>query len=211
MEAHHDPVRVLCIDDHPMIRDGVATLLSPDSGVVLAGESSDVAHGVEQIQRLRPDVVLTDFHLSDGTALDVIAAVRLLSPGTRVIVFTDASGDLVARRALDAGAAAWLLKRNQGGHILDAIHGVMAGRQIVDEDVLREIEQHRHDATLSEREIQVLRLVSCGLANREIARRLSLTEGTVKNYLAQILGKFGAEDRTHAVVLGMRRGAIALS
>ena len=211
MEARDGPVRVLCIDDHPMIRDGVATLLSRDAGVALVGESESVARGIEQIERLRPDVVLTDLHLPDGTALDVIAAARLLSPGTRVIVFTETSGDLVARRALEAGAAAWLLKRNQGGHILDAIHGVMAGRQVVDGDVLREIEQHRHDATLSDREIQVLRLVSCGLANKEIARRLSLAEGTVKNYLAQILGKFGAEDRTHAVVLGVRRGAIALS
>ncbi len=211
METRDTFVRVLCIDDRPVIRDGIAALLSRDPGVTLVGESSGVAHGVEQIERLRPDVVLTDLHLADGTALDVIAAARLLSPRIRVIVFTETSGDLVARRALDAGAAAWLLKRNQGGNILDTIHGVMAGRQIVDDDVLRKIEQHRNDATLSDREIQVLRLVSCGLANREIAQRLSLAEGTVKNYLAQILGKFGAEDRTHAVVLGMRRGAIALS
>ena len=203
-------VRVFCIDDHPMVRDGIATLLSRDDGMAPVGESASVAHGIAQIALLRPDVVLTDLHLPDGTALEVIAAVRQQSPATRVIVFTETSGDLIARRALESGAWGWLLKRTEGGRIIDAILGVRAGRQVVDAEVLREIDEHQHDTPLSERESQVLRLVSSGLANWEIARRLSLAEGTVKNHLAQILEKLGAEDRTHAVVLAMRRGAIAL-
>ncbi|MBB3178777.1 response regulator transcription factor [Variovorax sp. Sphag1AA] len=210
MESATNRVRVLCVDDHPTIRTGVAALLARDPSLELVGEAAGVEQAVQQLEQLRPDVVLTDMRLPDGTALDVIAAARGLHEATQIVVLTESSGDVGARRALAAGAKGYILKSRPGSDIVAAIRGVKAGHRVIDSDVSRRMAAHAHERDLSEREIQVLRLVSQGLANKEIGKQLLLSEGTVKNYLAQILSKLGAADRTNAVVLALSRGILGL-
>lgn len=201
-------IRALIVDDHPLIREGIAALLAREPAIELVGEAGDGARGVAQFEALRPDVVLMDLQMPGGSGIDAIGAILALDPAARVIVLTTFAGDVRARRALDAGARAYLIKGRVRTDLVAAIHSVMAGARPVDPDVVQEMRRHAVDDALTEREAQVLRLVARGLANREIGERLAIGEGTVKNHLKRILSKLGASDRTHAVVIGMERGVL---
>ena len=211
MEPATERVRVLFVDGRPVVREGIAALLAGDASIELVGQAGTVAAALERVGRLRPDVLLTDTRLADGTALDVIAGACRGDIGPRVVLLTDLSGDVAARRALAAGAQGYLLTTQADHHLLDAIHAAMAGRCIVDAGVGRQVQQAGHDGDFGPREIQILQGVAQGLSNRAIGVALSLTEGTVKNYVARLLEKLAARDRTHAVVIALRRGVIELN
>jgi DNA-binding NarL/FixJ family response regulator len=210
MEPVADRVRVVCVDGRPVVREGVAALLSGDASVELVGQCGTVAAALERVNRLRPDVLVTNTRLADGTALDVIAGACRGEAGPRVVLLTDLSGDVAARRALAAGAQGYVLTTQADQDLISAIHAAMAGHCIVDADVGRQVQWAGSDGDFSHREVQVLRLVAQGLSNKAIGVALTLTEGTVKNYLARLLEKLAARDRTHAVVIALRRGVIEL-
>ena len=202
------PIRALIVDDHPLIRDGIAALLAREPSIELVGEADDAARGVAQFALLQPDVVLMDLQMPGGSGLDAIGEILAIDPGAKVIVLTTFAGDVRARRALQAGARSYLIKGRVRTDLVNAIHAVMRGGQVVDADVSREMRAHASDDALTDRESQVLRLVAQGLANKEIGDRLDISEGTVKNHLKRILSKLDASDRTHAVVIGMARGVL---
>jgi DNA-binding NarL/FixJ family response regulator len=201
-------IRVLVVDEHPLIRYGIASVLANEKGILMVGEVGDAAQALSCLRSLRPNVVLMDIQLSSTSGGDAVLALVEADRRVRIIVLTALSGDLSARRALTAGARAYLLKQRARTELADAIRGVMEGRCIVDPEVRRELEARSNDEDLTLRELQVLRLVADGLANREIGERLSISEGTVKNHVKHILRKLGAADRTHAAVIGVARGAL---
>ncbi len=201
-------IRVLAVDEHPLIRYGVASVLADEKDILVVGEAGDAAQALSCFRSLRPNVVLMDLQLPDTSGCDAIVALVEADRRVRVIVLTALSGDLGARRALAAGARAYLLKERMRTELADAIRAVMKGRCIVDAKVKRDIEARSNDEDLSLREIQVLRLVADGMANREIGERLSISEGAVKNHVKHVLRKLGAADRMHAVFIGVERGAL---
>jgi len=205
-----ETIRVLSVDDHPLLREGIAGLLSSNSEVSLIAEASNGIEAVEQYRRHRPDVTLMDLQMPDMSGIDAIIAIRGEFPAARIIVLTTYSGDVLAQRVLKAGAKAYLLKRLVRKELLDTIRAVHAGQRWINSDVAMEIANHTMDDSLSDREIHVLRLVARGSSNRVIAAELLITEGTVKSHINNILSKLHARDRTHAVALALRRGVIGV-
>ena len=201
-------IRVLVVDDHPLIRQGIASRLASEKDIVVVGEAADAAEALARFRTLRPDIVLMDLQLQDVSGHDAIAAIVELDPQSRVIVLTAFAGDLRARRAFAAGARAYLLKNRVQTDLADTIRAVMDGVRVIDPEVRRDLVARSGDEDLTPREREVLRLVADGLANRAIGERLAISEGTVKNHVKRILAKLGATDRTHAVVIGIARGII---
>jgi len=204
------PIRLLVVDDHPVLREGVAAILEDRTDMVLAGEARDGAEAVARFRELRPDVVLMDLQMPVMNGVEAILAIRAEFPNARILVLTTYAGDAQAVRALKAGATGYLLKSSLRTEMLDAIHNVHRGRRHVHGDVAAEIALHVTDESLSEREIAVLNLVANGKANKEIAHALSLSEETVKAHLKNIFAKLDVADRTHAVTVAARRGMIEL-
>jgi len=204
------PIRLLVVDDHPVLREGVAAILEDRTDMVLAGEARDGAEAVARFRELRPDVVLMDLQMPVMNGVEAILAIRAEFPNARILVLTTYAGDAQAVRALKAGATGYLLKSSLRTEMLDAIHNVHRGRRHVHGDVAAEIALHVTDENLSEREIAVLNLVANGKANKEIAHALSLSEETVKAHLKNIFAKLDVADRTHAVTVAARRGIIEL-
>ena len=204
------PIRLLVVDDHPVLREGVAAILEDRTDMVLAGEARDGAEAVARFRELRPDVVLMDLQMPIMNGVEAILAIRAEFPNARILVLTTYAGDAQAVRALKAGATGYLLKSSLRTEMLDAIHNVHRGRRHVHGDVAAEIALHVTDENLSEREIAVLNLVANGKANKEIAHALSLSEETVKAHLKNIFAKLDVADRTHAVTVAARRGIIEL-
>jgi DNA-binding NarL/FixJ family response regulator len=200
------PIRVLIVDDHPMVRDGIAALLSRQPDMDPVGEASNGVEAVEKFRELSPDLTLMDVQMPCMGGVEAIAEIRRLSPDARVLVLTTYPGDANAARALRAGAAGYLLKNGIRLELIDAIRMVHAGRRAITADIAHEIATHALDDVLTEREIEILRLVADGHANKEIARRLNLSNDTIKAQLKTIFGKLGVHDRTHAVTLAARRG-----
>ena len=203
-------IRVLSVDDHPLLRDGVAALIGNQTDMVLIAEASNGREALEQFRRHRPDVTLMDLQMPDMSGIDAMSAIRGEFPDARIIVLTTHAGDVLVARALKAGAHAYLLKGLLRKELLETIRAVHAGQKRVSPEIAAEIAEHATDDALTPREIDVLRLIARGNANKIIAAELSLTEETVKSHIRNIFSKLGANDRTHAVAIGLKRGIIGL-
>jgi DNA-binding NarL/FixJ family response regulator len=203
-------IRVLAVDDHPLLRSGIAALIGTQPDMELVAEASTGREAVQAHRDARPDVTLMDLQMPDMSGLDAIVAIRGEAPSARIIVLTTYSGDVLAQRALKAGAQAYVLKSLVRAEILNTIRAVYAGERRIQVDVANEMARHTADASLTSREIQVLQLVAAGCANKAISVRLDINEETTKTHVKNILAKLGARDRTHAVSLGLKRGIISL-
>ena len=203
-------IRILSVDDHPLLRAGIGALIATQPDMQLVGEASNGREAVQLHRELNPDVTLMDLQMPDMSGLDAIIAIKTENPTARIIVLTTYSGDALAQRALKAGAQAYVLKSLVRTEMLNTIRVVYEGEKRIQADVAAEIAKHTADAALTTREIEVLRLVASGHANKEISARLSINEETTKSHVKNILAKLGAKDRTHAVSLGLKRGIISL-
>ncbi len=202
------PIRVLIVDDHPMVRDGVAALLERQPDMEAAGEAADGAEAVAKFQALAPDVTLMDVQMQGVGGVEAIEAIRRLSPDARVLVLTTYPGDAQAIRAMRAGAAGYLLKNCIRKELLDAIRSVHGGRRYVSADIAHQIATHALDEPLSARELAILQLLAEGQSNKQIGLRLYLSTDTIKSHLKTLYAKLGVDDRTHAVTVAARRGYI---
>ena len=203
-------IRVLSVDDHPLVREGVGTIINSQADMSLAGTASNGREGIEAFRVLRPDVALMDLRLPDLSGLDVMIAIRSEFPDARVIMLTTFEGDMEVQRALKAGARGYLLKSMSPQKMLEMIRQVHAGRKCVPPEIAAELAEHLADEALSKRELEVLEQVAAGHRNREIAAKLFIAEETVKVHIKHIMGKLGATDRTHAIAIAARRGFIRL-
>jgi len=203
-------IRVLTVDDHPLVRQGIAGLVGVQQDMVLVGEASDGREAIQQFRTHHPDVTLMDLQMPGMNGIDAILAIRNEFPDARVIVLTTYTGDVQVLRALKAGAQAYLLKNALHKQLLETIRAVHAGKKTLSPEVSYEIAEHATDDSLTPAEIAVLRLIAAGNANKQIADQLSITEETVKSRVKNILSKLGANDRTHAAMIGLKRGIIDL-
>ncbi len=203
-------IGLLVVDDHPVLRQGLAALLANEHDMRLMGEASNGREALEQFRLLRPDVTLLDVQMPEMNGIEAIRAIRAEFPSARIIVLTTYAGDILAQRALKAGAQGYVLKGLLRKELMDTIRAVHGGLKRINADVATQIAHHAADDALSNREIEVLRLVAVGNSNKRIGAHLSISEETVKGHVRSILEKLGAQDRTHAVTLGMSRGIIQL-
>jgi DNA-binding NarL/FixJ family response regulator len=210
MSSDASPIRVLAVDDHQLIRTGIATLLLPESDMELVGEASNGRVAITKFRECRPDVTLMDLQMPEMSGFDAILAIRDEFPEARIIVLTTYAGDVQAQRAIKAGAQGYLLKNLMHKELLQTIRSVHAGRKAMSVDIAAQVAEHIGEEGLTPKEIDVLRLIAAGNANKEIAASLSITEETVKSRVKNILDKLGANDRTHAVTIGLKRGIIEL-
>ena len=203
-------IRVLSVDDHALLREGIAALIGNQSDMQLIGEAANGREALEQFRKHHPDITLMDLQMPEMNGIDAISAIRGEFPDARIIVLTTYAGDFQVSRALKAGARGYLLKGMLRQELLETIRAVHAGRKRLSPEVAAEIAEHAIDDVLSPREIDVLRLIAEGNANKEVAEKLSLAEETVKGHVKNILAKLGVNDRTHAVTIGLKRGIIDL-
>jgi DNA-binding NarL/FixJ family response regulator len=203
-------IRVLSVDDHPLLREGVAALVSNQSDMELVGEAANGREAIELFRKHHPDITLMDLQMPVMSGIDAMGAIRGEFPDARIIVLTTYAGDVQVLRALKAGARAYLLKGLLRKELLETIRAVHAGQKRMPAEVAADIAGHATDDTLTVREIDVLRLIAGGNANKEIAAQLSIAEETVKGHVKNILAKLSANDRTHAVTIGLKRGIIDL-
>ena len=203
-------IRILAVDDHPMLREGIASLVSSQSDMELVAEASTGREALEQFRKHRPNLTLMDLQMPDMDGIEAMVAIRSESPEARIIVLTTYKGDVKILRALKAGARAFLLKGLLQKELLETIRAVHAGQRRIPPEVAAELADHAIDDALTTREIDVLRLIAGGNTNKLIADQLSITEETVKGYVKNILSKLGASDRTHAVTIALKRGIIDL-
>jgi DNA-binding NarL/FixJ family response regulator len=210
MSTNPKPIRIALADDHPLLRQGITALLADQTDLKLVAEASNGLEAVEQFRRNRPDVMLMDLQMPGMNGIDAMIAIRGEFPDARFIVLTTYSGDVQIVRALKAGARAYLLKSLLHRELLDTIRAVHAGQKRIPPEVAAELAEHAADDSLTAREVEVLRLIAAGNANKLVADRLSITEETVKAHVKNILSKLDANDRTHAVTIGLKRGIIEL-
>ena len=203
-------IRILSVDDHPLLREGIATIINTQPDMLLVASAASGKEGVEAFRNLRPDVTLMDLRLPDLSGIEVIIAIRTEFPDARIIVFTTFEGDIDIRRALQAGAHGYLLKSMPPRQILDTIRQVHSGKKSIPNEIASQLAEHLSDEPLTSREIDVLQRVSEGKRNRDIAKRLFISEETVKVHLKHIMGKLGATDRTQAMAIAARRGFISI-
>ena len=208
MSSGSSQIRILAVDDHALVRDGIAGLLSVQPDMVMAGEASNGREAIQQFRVLHPDITLMDLQMPEMNGLDALIAIRNEFPDAKVIVLTTYAGDVQILRALKAGAQAYLLKSTLHKELLQTIRSVHAGKKALSPEVSYEIAEHATDDALTPAEIAVLRLIAAGNANKQIADQLSITEETVKSRVKNILSKLGANDRTHAAMIGVKRGII---
>ena len=201
-------IRVLTVDDHPVLRNGIAGLVSDQADMVLVGEASNGREAIQQFRTHKPDVTLMDLQMPELNGIDTIIAIRGEFPNARVIVLTTYTGDVQIVRALKAGAQGYLLKSLLHKELLDAIRIVHAGKRILTPELSVEVASHAVDDSLTPAEVSVLRLIANGNANKQIADQLSISEETVKSRVKNILSKLDANDRTHAVTIALKRGII---
>ena len=208
MNADVSLIRILAVDDHPLVREGISGLVAGQSDMSVVAEATNGREAIKQFRAHRPDVTLMDLQMPEMNGLDAIIAIRGEFSEARIIVLTTYAGDVQALRAIKAGARAYLLKNTLHKELLDSIRAVHAGRRNISPEVSYELAEHATDDALTPAEISVLRLIAAGNANKQIADQLSITEETVKGRVKNILSKLGANDRTHAAMIGLKRGII---
>jgi DNA-binding NarL/FixJ family response regulator len=201
-------IRILCVDDHPLLREGIATLVATQPDMALVAEASSGREAIAQFRQHGPDVTLMDVQMEGMNGIEAIIAIRAEWPGAKIIVLTTYAGDVLAQRALKAGAHAYVLKGSIRKEILDTIRDVSKGLKRIEPNVAADLAKHQSDANLTPREIEVLSLVAAGNSNKLIAAQLHINEETAKTHIKSILAKLDANDRTHAVTLGLQRGVI---
>jgi DNA-binding NarL/FixJ family response regulator len=203
-------IRILAVDDHPMLREGIASLVASQSDMELVAEASTGREALDQFRNHRPDLTLMDLQMPDMDGIEAMVAIRDEFPEARIIVLTTYKGDVQVLRALKAGARAYLLKGLLRKELLETIRAVHRGEKRIPPEIAALLADHVVDEALTSREIDVLRLIAGGNANKLIGHQLSITEETVKGYVKSILSKLGAKDRTHAVTVALKRGIIHL-
>jgi len=203
-------IRILCVDDHPILREGIAALVGKQPDMELVAEASNGLEAIELFRQNRPDVTLMDLQMPEMDGIEATHAICREAPGSRIIVLTTYVGDIQIKRAIKAGARGYLLKGLLRKELIETIRAVHAGQKRISPEVAAEIAEHSCDDALTPRELDVLRLIGGGNANKEIAARLSITEETVKGHVKNLLAKLNANDRTHAVTLALKRGIIEL-
>lgn len=203
-------IRILSVDDHPLLRDGIAAVFEGQEDMTLVGQASNGREAIESFRRLRPDVTLMDLRMPDMSGIEAITAIRTEFPAARIIVLTTYAGDAQAAAALKAGAVGYLLKNLVRKELLETIRVVHGGKRRVLAEIATQIAEHVADDTLTAREVEVLRRVAAGKSNKLIAAELDISEGTVKTHMKSILPKLDASDRTHAVMIALKRGILDL-
>ena len=203
-------IRILAVDDHPLVRQGIAGLVGVQPDMVLIGEASTGREAIQEFRKHHPDVTLMDLQMPEMSGLDALIAIRNEFPEAKIIVLTTYAGDMQIRRALKAGAQAYLLKNTLHKELMETIRAIHAGKKALSPEASYEMAEHATDDALTPAEIAVLRLIAAGNANKQIADQLSITEETVKSRVKSILSKLGANDRTHAAMIGLKRGIIEL-
>lgn len=204
------PIRILTVDDHPLLREGIAAVIEGQPDMVLVGEAANGREGVDAFRSCRPDVTLMDLQMPEMGGVEAIGAIRQEFPGARVVVLTTYQGDVQALRAFKAGASGYLLKSMLRKELVDTIRSVHEGRRRIPAEIAAEIAEHASDDALTAREVEVLRQVAAGNGNKRIAVKLSISEETVKAHMKNILAKLDANDRTHAVTIALKRGFIEI-
>jgi len=210
VHSTHNLIRILTVDDHPLLRKGIAALVNAEPDLKLVAEASNGKEAIEAFRSHQPDVTLMDLQMPGVDGLEAICAIRSEFPDARIIVLTTYTGDMQVLRALKAGARAYILKGQVHKELLDTIRAVHAGQKRIPPEIAAELADHATDDPLTEREVDVLRLIASGNSNKQIADRLSIGEATVKSHVTNILSKLGANDRAHAVTIGLKRGIIEL-
>jgi DNA-binding NarL/FixJ family response regulator len=208
MNSKSEPIRILSVDDHPLIRQGIAGLVETQADMSLIAEAVNGREAIQQFRQHRPDITLMDLQMPEMGGLDAIIAIRGEFPEARIVVLTTYAGDVQALRALKAGARAYLLKDSLHKELLATIRAVQAGKKSMSPEVSFELAEHATDDALTPAEVRVLHLIAEGNANKEIAAQLSTSEDTVKGQVRNILSKLRAKDRTHAAMIGLKRGII---
>lgn len=203
-------IRILTVDDHPVLREGIAAVLASEQDMLLVAEASNGREAVEQFRSHHPDVTLMDVQMPEVNGIDAIAKIREEFPDARIIVLTTYTGDAQAARAFKAGAYGYLLKNMVRKELVDTIRTVHSGKKRIPPEIAVEMAQHHTDDALTEREIEVLSEVAAGNANKMVAQLLNISEETVKAHMRSILSKLGANDRTHAVTIAVKRGIIEI-
>ena len=203
-----EPIRIFSVDDHPLMQEGIAAVIRSQSDMVLVAEASSGREAIQRFKEVAPDVTLMDLRLPDMSGIDAMIAICSESPGAYVIILTTFAGDVEIRRALQAGARAYLLKSMKPSEMMEVIRQVHQGRKRILPEIAEQLAQYYADEVLTAREIEVLELIAGGNRNRDIAEKLFITEETVKVHVKHIMEKLGASDRTQAVAIGVRRGMI---
>jgi DNA-binding NarL/FixJ family response regulator len=203
-------IRILAVDDHSLLRQGIAGLIADEPDMTLVAEAANGREAIQQFRTHRPDITLMDLQMPEMSGLDAMVTILGESPEARIIVLTTYSGDVQALRAIKAGARAYLLKNSLSKELLGAIRAVHAGRKTLSPEVSFQLAEHSAEESLSAAEVRVLRLIAEGHTNKDIAALLSMTEDAVKGQVRSILSKLGASDRTHAAMIGLKRGIIEL-
>jgi DNA-binding NarL/FixJ family response regulator len=208
MSPETHPIRVLVVDDHPVVRRGIEGLLATELDMSFVGEAATGREALQLYRRHRPDITLMDLMMPEMNGLDAMIAIRAEDPEARIIVLTTYLGDVQVLRALQAGARGYLLKNSLYKELLETIRSVQAGKKSLSPEACLQLAEHSTDQALSPSELRVLRLIAQGNANKEIAAKFSVSEGTVKAQVRSIMSKLGAKDRTHAAMIALKRGII---
>jgi DNA-binding NarL/FixJ family response regulator len=210
MSGTSNMIRILTVDDHPLLRKGIASLVNVEPDMKLVAEASNGEESIEQFRLHRPDVTLMDIQMPGLNGIEAINRILGEFSDARIIVLTTYTGDVQVLRALRAGARAYILKGHVHKELLETIRAVHAGKKRIPPDIANELAEHAADDELTEREIEVLRLIAGGNSNKQIADKLSVGEATIKSHVTNILSKLGANDRSHAVTIGLKRGIVEL-
>ncbi len=203
-------IRVLCVDDHPLLREGIAAIINNQSDMLLVAEATSGREAIQKFQEHQPDVTLMDLRLPDMSGIDSLIAIRTEFPEARIIMLTTFEGDVEIQRSLEAGARGYLLKSMPPKELVEVIRQVHAGKKRIPSEIAAQLAEHLGDEALTAREIEVLRHIAGGNRNRDIAEQLFISEETVKVHIKHIMEKLGAADRTQAVAIAVRRGIIQL-
>jgi DNA-binding NarL/FixJ family response regulator len=203
-------IRVFSVDDHPLLREGIAAIIDNQSDMLMVAQSANAQDAVVQFRKHRPDVTLMDLRLPDRSGIDTMIAIRAEFPDARIIMLTTFEGDIDIKRALEAGARGYMLKSMPPKELVEVIRQVHAGKKRIPPQLAAQLAEHMSDEALTQREVEVLGQIAGGNRNRDIAERLFITEETVKVHIKHIMEKLGASDRTQAVAIGLRRGIIQL-